>query len=187
MIPDRAGNVENWELDKLVVILLRQFKRLLDARQVNLTDDQMQAIGARVASGAVPDDLMRAICDALAAIIAESETVLAGWGLTFARSLATDMNAMPGWETTADFLDIANEKVNAEIRISAGAALMLLLGDRRYARYPLQAAAHDLAVQGWLDVDAMLGRRALLYASGVSADAKDWFDRVSAWVDAGAA
>lgn len=185
MIPDRAGNIENWELDKLVVILLRQFKRLLDARQVNLTESQMQSIGARVAAGAAPDDLMRAICDALDSIIAESEAVLDAWGLTFAQSLATDMNAMPGWETTADFLTIANEKVNAEIRICAGAALLLLLGDRRYTHYPLQAAAHDLKAQGWLDVDAMLGKRALLFASGVSADAQDWFDQVSAWVQAG--
>lgn len=185
MIPDRAGNIENWELDKLVVILLRQFKRLLDTRQVSLTDNQMQTIGAHVASGAAPDDLMRAICDALASIIAESEGVLDAWGLTFAQSLATDMNAMPGWETTADFLTIANEKVNAEIRICAGAALMLLLGDRRYAHYPLQAAAYDINAQGWLDVDAMLGKRALLFASGVSPDEKDWFDQVNAWVLAG--
>jgi hypothetical protein len=175
MRPDYAENVEHWELDRLIVILLRQFRRVLADHGVELQDSTIRAIGGNPTQA--PDDLKAA----LVAAIAESETVLAQWHLDFATSLKTDMDALE-WTTTADFLALANEKINAEVRISAGSSLLLLLGDRRHADYLLQAIDHDLNTQGRLDVDAMIARRALLHATNVDPNAADWLDQVRAWV-----
>jgi hypothetical protein len=182
MLPDRAGNAEHWEFDTLVLILLRQFKRLLADRDVVLSDTDMKGIGSAAAARSALDSTGLAARAALAEIVAESEEMLAGFGLTFAQSLATTMNDMPGWETTADFLQLANEKINAEVRISAGAALMVCLGDARYAHYLLQAVDHDLSEHNALDVDAVIARRALLFAAEVAADDPDWRDEIRAWV-----
>lgn len=181
MIPDRAGNVENWEMDRLVVILLRQFKRLLDQRGVELSNSDMERIGQAVSQRAAPDEQTRTAAAALLDVIAESEQALAAWDLTFAQSLRTDMNALGGWETTADFLQLANEKINAEVRISAGSALALLLGEARHASHLLTAIEHDLTTRGSLDVDAAIARRALLHAADVAASAPDWLAQVRAW------
>jgi hypothetical protein len=167
MIPDRSGNVAGWPFDALVVILLRQFRRLLAEHDAALTDAEMQAIGDAAAARALDHPRIPAINEALRAIIDESAAVLARWNLTFAASLAATIDEMPGWESTADFLTIANEKTNAEIRISAGSALLLALGDRYGAGYLIQAVEHDLRALGELDVDATIARRALHHASAV--------------------
>jgi hypothetical protein len=182
MIPDLAGNVENWDFDKLIAILIRQFARPLAAHNVEYSEAQIQEIAHNVATRVQPDDHIKPLRDALINIIQESEQVLGQWNLTFARSLQTPMTDMPGWETTADFLDIANEKVNAEVRISAGASLLTTLGDPRYAPYLLQAIDHDLAVSGALDVDAAIARRALLFAADVGSTDADWLAQLRQWV-----
>ncbi|MFW5748748.1 MAG: hypothetical protein ACOCYT_03960 [Chloroflexota bacterium] len=180
MIPDRAGNAEQWEVDILTVILLRQFKRLLAQRGVDLTDAQMQAHGAAVAAHQ-PDAV--SVCTALDDIVRESVDRLGEWDLTFARALAADMTDMNHlWETTAEFLDVANEKVNAEVRISAGSSLMVLLGDCRNAVYLIEAIEHDLGTYGSLDVDAVIARRALLHTARIDADDADWLRKVRDWI-----
>jgi hypothetical protein len=181
MIPDPAGNVETWEVHIMVTILLRQFKRLLAEQGVDLTDTRMREIGEEVAARNHPADADR-INAALAPLVGESEGVLAELGLTFAQSLATGMNDLSDrWETTADFLDLANEKGNAELRITAGASLMALLGDVRYVQHLLAAIAYDLETSGRLDVDAAIARRALLHSAGIDADDADWLARVREW------
>jgi len=183
MIPDRAGNVENWDFDKLLVILLRQFKRLLAERGVELTDAQMQQIGAAVAARQpITATEVEPLHKTMAAIIAESVEVLRGWSLTYVQALNTEMTDMPGWETTAEFLDIANHKVNAELRISAGASLLTALGDPRYAHFLLQTIQYDLDTYNRLDVDATLARRTLLFAAHIDEDAPDWLAQAQAWV-----
>lgn len=182
MIPDRASNAAGWDFDKLVTILLRQFKRLFQEKGVELSDKDMQQIGRQVAQRAPLDERVPAIRQALAELIEESVQVLAGWKLTFAQALDTTMTDIQGWETTADFLQIANEKINAEVRISAGATLLVALGDPRYAGYLIQAIEHDLAAyDGHLDVDATLARRALLFAARIDPDAADWLAQARAW------
>lgn len=183
MIPDRANNVSQWEFDKLVVILLRQFKRLLAERGAEMTDAEMRLIGQKAAAREALPEETEAARDALRRIVDESVQVLQGWNLDFATALKTTMTDIPGWESTADFLQIANEKGNAEIRISAGSALLSILGDASRARYCLQAVDHDLQTLDQLDVDAIIAKRALLYASRVDGDADDWRDQVAAWVE----
>ena len=187
MIRDYAGNVESWRIDELILILLRQFRWLLAERGVDLTDARLRKISQATAERQPLPAEVAAICDVLAALIVESEAVLAEWGLDFAQSLATTMNDIGGWETTADFLDVANHKVNAELRISAGAALMALLSDAQYAPYLLQAIDHDLETQGRLDVDATIARRALLFAAGIEPDDTDWLAKLRQWICADAA
>lgn len=184
MIPDRANNVKNWEFDKLVLILLRQFKRLLEERGVELTDAQMRKIAQDAADRRTLGEHVAAIRAALNTIITESVGVLTRWKLTFAQSLKTAMTDIPGWHSTADFLQIANEKTNAEMRITAGSALLTVLGDSRHAAYLLDAIDHDLNTHGELDVDAIIAQRALLHAADINPDADDWRTRAGAWVRA---
>lgn len=178
MLPDRAGNVQNWEFDKLVTILLRQFKRLLAERGVELSDKDMQEIGVEVAERRTNPARLQPINDALVDIIAESEGVLGAWKLTFAESLKTEMTDMTNWETTAEFLDVANEKINAEVRISAGSSLMLALGDRRNLAHVIQTIRHDLDTHGKLDVDAMLAKRTATFAYQILDDDPDWWQKL---------
>lgn len=182
MIPDRAENASHWEFDTLISILIRQFKRLLADQGVALNEDMIRQIGQDIAQHHPLNEQAIAIRDALPALIQDSVDVLAGWDLTFAQSLKTEMTDMPGWETTADFLDVANEKINAEVRISAGASLLTALGDRRYAGFLLQAIEHDLQTTGRLDVDAVIARRTLLYAAGIAEDDATWLEQARAWV-----
>jgi hypothetical protein len=184
---DYSGNVESWRIDELILILLRQFRWLLAERGIDLTDTRLREISQAAAERQPTPAEVPAICDVLAALIVESEAVLAEWGLDFAQSLATTMNDIGGWETTADFLDVANQKVNAELRISAGASLMALLGDARYAHYLLQAIDHDLKTEGRLDVDATIAKRALLFAAQVNPEDAGWLASLRQWVRENAA
>jgi hypothetical protein len=178
MIPDRAENAANWPIDKLTIILLRQFKRLLAERDVSLNDITLRAIGKDVAERRAPRPEAVAVREALPGIVDESMDLLAGWDLSFERSLATDMNDLAHlWQTTAEFLDLANEKINAEVRISAGSALMALLDDHTNVGILLTAIEHDLKAHGALDVDAVIAKRALLHAAQIDPAADDWLER----------
>jgi hypothetical protein len=129
---DRGPTLANAPIEDLLTILLRQFRRPLAAQGVTISDADAAQIAADLAAR-TPDMPQRsAIREALVAVIAESEAVLGKWGLSFETALNTTMDAMPGWETTAEFLEIASEKANAELRIAAGAALLLALGDARH-------------------------------------------------------
>lgn len=177
MFPDRPSPAESWPLEHLIATLLRQFKRPLAAQGVTLTDADAQAVARAVTTDA-PDERLAAVTPALAAVIAESETVLRQWGLTFRQSLQTGVDALPGWHSTADFLALAEAKTNAEIRIGAGAALLAALDDLRYAGYlfdQLEAAPDE--------VESILARRALLFRSGLQADAPDWLAQARAWAE----
>ena len=186
MRPDRATNIESWDIDALTLILFRQFKRLLADKGVNLTDSEMQAIANSVAKRHVSAEHVHMIISALDALIGESMTVLAGYGLSFAQSLATDMTDLTHlWNTTADFLSIANEKGNAEIRISAGSALMTLLGNYRHVDNLITAIEHDIHALGTLDVDAMICKRALLFVARIASPDPHWWDKARAWAVSG--
>lgn len=181
MIPDRAANAEQWDFDKLVVILLRQFKRLMAERGLDLTDAELQQVGQLAADYALDDPRIPQITAVLNQIVQESIDLLAGWDLSFAQSLRTDMTDLK-WETTADFLEIANEKVNAEIRISAGSALMVALGDYQNAKHLMEAIDYDLSTEGRLDVDAVIAKRALLHAARIELTEPDWLAKGRSWV-----
>lgn len=178
-----AENLLNAPFEDLLVILLRQFRRLLAERGVELTDAQINVLAQQIAAR-VPIDQSRieALQLALTDIITESEGLLRRWSPTFAHSLRTTMEDIPGWETTAEFLEIANEKTNAELRVSAGSALAAACGARAFAPYLLDVIAYDAGAN---DVDAVFARRALCFAAGINPTAPDWLERAQAWVEGG--
>jgi hypothetical protein len=178
---NRAQNVWTWTIEELTLILLRQFKRLMAERGADLTDADLKALAGRAEQRAINEGDAPVIA-ALREIVAESEAVLAGWGLTFEQSVATGMEQMPGWDTTADFLSLANDKINAELRISAGSALLALLGDSHYARYALAAAKHG--IRDPEDVDAVITLKALAFAAQIDEYAKDRLALIGQWIAA---
>jgi len=160
MLPNRTAAYENAPLDDLLAILLRQFKRPLKSHDVDLTDADAERLAKAITAGEGLDEQGIAVRDAFRALVAESEGVLGEWTLTFEQSLDTPMDAMPGWESTADFLEIANVKSNAELRISTGSILLLALGDDSrvgHVRF-LATRPPDVA-----DLDSILARRVLQF------------------------
>lgn len=133
--PQRKEAVATWPFEQLITVLLKQFKRLLDQHGIKLTEADVNTIAAQITARAVPDERIVAIREVLAALVGESETVLTRWGLTYEQALNTGMDAMPGWETTADFLELADQKMNAELRISAASALVSVMGDTSYIQH----------------------------------------------------
>ena len=176
---NRAQNVWIWSIEELTLILLRQFKRLLAERGADWTDADLKALAGRAGRRAVNEDDAPVIA-ALSKIVAESEALLSEWDLTFEQSIATGMEEMAGWDTTADFLSLANDKINAELRISAGSALLVLLGDTHFAGHALTAVKHGMRDPE--DVDAVITLRALAFAAQVDQDAQDRLRRISQWV-----
>lgn len=184
MRPDRATTIETWAINALTLILLRQFKRLLAEKHISLSDLHMQSLGDAVQARDVDLQATAPIRTALEGLIGESIGVLGKWGLGFAQSLQTDMSAMSHlWQSTADFLALANDKGNAEIRISAGSALHTLLGGKMYIQHLMTAIRHDLETHGALDVDAMLCKRAVLHCAHIPNDAPDWWERAQLWAN----
>lgn len=177
MRPDRAQVLNDAPLDDLMVVLLRQYKRLLQQHHIELTEAEIKGLAARIVARDITGDRVTAIRAALVRLIRESEQVLQRWNLTYAESLKTEMAEIPGWESTAEFLEIANEKGNAELRIASGAVLVTALGDTTYAPYLLQTLIHNPD-----DVDGVTARRVLLLVSGVDPAAPDWLDQVGAWL-----
>jgi hypothetical protein len=174
--PNRAKTFENAPLDELLTVLLRQLKRPLAAQGFQLTDTEADRIASAWAARQQPAERMT-LRIALLGVVKESEAVLAKMGLTFEQSLDASMNDVPGWETTAEFLDVANEKSNAELRILLSAALMLMAGDRQYAPALLHVAGGDYGDE------TAIARRALLFASGASPDEPNWLDHARAWLN----
>ena len=152
---ERENALQNAPFDELLTVLFKQFKRLLAAKGIVLSESDIEAIARQIAEHGAADERLLTVRAALVELVAESEGVLAQWNLTFQQSLATNMDALPGWETTAEFLDIANEKSNAEIRIAAGSALAAALDDLRYEPYLRHLAEGDY------DVDSIFARRVL--------------------------
>jgi hypothetical protein len=177
---NRAANVTSWEFRELLVILLRQFKRLLADQGVELTDAQIQELAQNAAQRQSLSELAHAVREGMIQIVEASLSILGGWNLTYAQSLKTTMNDLPGWETTADFLELANEKGNAELRISAGASLLAGLGDPRYAPLLLQTYQHG--ADDPEDVDAVIARRALSFAAGIAESTPDWLAQIRQWL-----
>jgi hypothetical protein len=174
--PGRANLAQTAPLDELLSIVLRQFKRPLAALGVELTSPDVQAIVTAIADRQPLSEKALAVRGGLVTLVEESLAVLAGWNLTLATALETDMDAMPGWESTAEFLEVANTKSNAEIRIAGGVSLVAALGDLRFADEMLYLATHDDG-----EIETVVARRVLLFLSGVDPDAPDWAAQVQAW------
>ena len=180
----RAQNVWGWTIEELTLILLRQFKTLLAEKEAPLSDTQMKALAERAHQRTINEgDAI--VTAALSRITAESTALLASWGLTFAQSLDTGMTDFMGWDTTADFLSLANEKINAELRICAGSALAVLLGDLMQVPTVMTTYSHGMTDPE--DVDAIMARRVLAFAASIDPRSRDFSASVELWAAAIAA
>lgn len=172
---DPIHTFDSAPFDELLSVLLRQLKRPLGTQGFKLTDSDAQRLAQERVRGQTPEGTVELLA-ALAGLVRESQTVLAGWGLTFQKSLAADLSSIGGWQTTAEFLDIANEKSNAELRITLGAALGLVFGgNKTYVPDLLFLARGDYGDE------SVIACRALSFAAGIEADAPDWLAQVRAW------
>lgn len=179
--PNPAGKLLEAPPEDLIVLLLKQFKRLLDEHGLRLTTPELEAIGQRASKSAQLSDQGQQAKQIIGKLVAESERVLASrFGFTFSESLTADMQAVGGWETTAEFIEVANVKNNAELRISAGSALRVFLGDLEGVPHLLTVLDHDA---GAMDVDAAFARRALCHAADISPTTPDWLNQVQLWWD----
>ena len=178
MLPtDRAHTFANAPMQDLLSVLLRQLKRPLGTQGFKLTNAEANRLATERVDGKIPQRSLELVA-ALEEIVRESEAVLAGFGLTFLTSLDADMNTIGGWETTAEFLELANEKGNAELRITLGAALdMAFVGDEQYAPYLLFLAGGDYGDE------TVIAQRVLAFTTGVPVGTADWLKRVRSWLD----
>lgn len=174
-----AEKLKNAPLADLVGLLLKQFQRLLSDRGLALTTAQIADIGEHVEKrqplSAEFADVVRHLGDMVTESVDELQT---RFGLSFAQSLHTQMDAIGGWETTGEFLELANHKSNAELRISAGSTLLVMLAEADYVPYLLAVIEAD---DGIMDVDAALAQRALCHLAGVTPHAEDWLAQIVLW------
>lgn len=161
MLPDRLAAYRNAPFAELMTVLLRQLRRPLAAHGLDLTDADCERIGGEIARCERMTESGEKLRAALNAVIDESAGVLGKWGLTFETSLKTGADTLPGWETTAEFLELASDKANAELRFSTGAALLSASGDPRYLP-TLQFLASGEAGE-YSDVEQVIAWRVLRF------------------------
>jgi hypothetical protein len=166
LIPARAQTFAAAPMQDILYVVLRQLRRPLASKGVEITEAAAQALAAARING---EALTRPeLIPALIAVVEESESVLGALGLGYLQSLDTDMNALGGWETTADFIDLAERKSNAELRITLAAGLALAYGDdRRYLPYLQHTAGGDYGDE------TSIAFRCLAFAAGVDPAAPD--------------
>jgi hypothetical protein len=178
MLPtNHAHTFANAPIQDLLSVLLRQLKRPLATQGFKLTDAEANRLATERVEGKIPQRSLELVA-ALEEIVRESEAVLADLGLTFQTSFDADLSTIGNWQTTAEFLDIANEKSNAELRITLGAALdMAFVGDDQYAPYLLFLAEGDHGDE------TVIAQRILSFTTGIKADQPDWLKQVRSWLD----
>ena len=157
--PQRQSAFATAPMNELIGVLLRQFKRPLVTFNVDLTPPMVTDIAEQVAQRQLLNDDALQVRNGLVQVLAESERWFTDHDLTFESSLQTKMGDMPGWETTADFIDLANEKSNAELRVAGASALVLALGDDRYIHYLLFLIENPQLD----DVSAIMAKRVLAF------------------------
>jgi hypothetical protein len=172
MMLNPSEELKKLPLAILLADLLKQVNKpsLLGARNIRLSKEEIDAIAAKVEAD-------KALCDALLDIVQESVTELKErFGFSYGESLKTqDMSVIGGWETTAEFLELANHKSNAELRISLGASLLAFFGDSRGAEHLFTLIEIDAGLN---DVDALIAKRALSHYAKVDLDSADWEAKV---------
>ncbi len=178
MPPSPAHALLEAPLHELIAVLYKQFNRLMAQAGIQLTTAEVQALAAAAADRQPLPASADLIRERLAGLIRESEQELrARFQMSFPQALAADMSQVGGWETTAEFLELANHKSNAELRISAASSLLLMLGDGRFAHHAYAVIDAD---EGLMDVDACFARRGLCHYAQVEPLAEDWLAQVQA-------
>lgn len=166
---------------QLTDVLLRQLQNpMKNDAQLDLSFDSIWAIAEAVDVREPLPAVAETVMAALKQVIATSRAWFAGRNLTFEQALLTDMKDMPGWESTADFLTLANYKSNHELRVATAAAALMMLGDRSEACVLLFLLKHPQRDE----VSAIMARRTLAIASSTEPQTKQptWLAQVTDWL-----
>jgi len=166
-------------LGEVIFILLQHFRAHLVGAGLTLGTDEARELAAAVATGRRHDKagpVLRTIAERVDGCLAALQS---RWQLDFAASLRADMAAIGPWRSTAEFLELANDKAVAETDIVLGSALLAAGGRRDYASYLLDALEFDA---GAFDIDGAISRRILLHISGVDGARTDWLAQARRWL-----
>lgn len=175
-----AEGLNRAPLGEVIFILLQHFRPSLSEAGLNLGTDEARALAGVIAAGethAKADALTRHISDL---VDGRLDALRARWRLDFAGALRAGMADIGPWRTTAEFLDLANDKAATETDIALGSALLVAAGHRDYAPYLLDVIEQD---GGACDIDAIIARRILLHISGGAGARDDWHPRLRRWLD----
>ncbi len=180
-MPDTAAAaLQRAPLGEIIFMLLQHFRACLADAGLTLGADEARELAGDFAAGrpqAKADPVTQAIAARVDGCL---DALQSRWRLDFAASLRADMADIGPWRTTAEFLELANDKVEAETDIVLGSALLAAAGRREYGRYLLDALAHDA---GAFDIDAIIARRVLLHISGVDGARQHGLARLRRWLD----
>lgn len=153
-----AAHLSTAPLAELISLLFQQFNKPFVEHNIDTSPDALHRLTeAAAAHQSLPE--METIRSVLHTIIRESEATLRDeFGFTFADSLGKTMNDVTGWTSTAEFIDKANTKSTAELRISTSSLLLAFLGDATFVPHLRTVLADDAEAE---DVDGVLALRAL--------------------------
>ncbi|MCE2473207.1 MAG: hypothetical protein J4G18_15215 [Anaerolineae bacterium] len=180
-MPDSpAEGLSRAPLSEVIFILLQHFRASIAEAGLNLGHDEARELAGAIAAGqwhAKADSATQRIAEIVDSRLAELQS---RWQIDFPTSLRADMTAIGPWRSTAEFLELANDKAEAETDIALGSALLAAAGRRDYAPYLLDALEFDA---GGFDIDGAIARRILLHISGVDGARADWLAQVRRWLD----
>jgi len=180
-VPDSpAEELIRASLGEIIFILLQHFHDALVEAGLSPGAGEARELAEAIAAGQrhiKTEAVLRTIADMVDAYLAGLQS---RWQINFAASLGADMAAIGPWRTTAEFLELANDKAEAETGIALGSALLVAAGRREYAPFLLDVLDNDA---GAFDIDATIARRILLHVSGVDGSRADWRAQLQRWLD----
>ncbi|MCY4072669.1 MAG: hypothetical protein OXG60_15350 [Chloroflexi bacterium] len=166
-------------LQEILHLLLRQLDGALTGRDPSLGTHPSRDLIAALEAGETPENV-KDLAAVLMALVEDNLKILRHrLSVDFAGSLAADITQLTGWESTADFLSIADEKAQAEQAIVIASALLLACGRSEYASYLIEVIEDDA---GALDVDAVIARRMLLHVGAIDSADADAPSQARAWL-----
>lgn len=180
-MPDTAAEgLNRAPLGEIIFILLQHFRVCLADAGLSLGADEARELAAMMAAGRPHAKAEAVTRDIAARVDGCLDALQSRWQLDFAASLRADMAAVGPWRTTAEFLELANAKAEAETDIALGSALLVSAGRLEYAPYLLDALEHDA---GAFDIDAVVARRILSHISGIDSADADGLPQLRRWLD----
>lgn len=168
-------------LGEIIWIALQHFRASLAEAGLILGAGETRELAGAIAEGTARAKGDCALRHIAAIVDGRLSRLRSRWRLDFAASLRADMAAIGPWRSTAEYLELANAKAEAEIDIALGSALLAAAGQRDYAPYLLDVLEQDAG--DCADIDAAIARRILLHISGVDGARADWLAQLRRWLD----
>ncbi len=173
---DRLGKAP---LSEIILVLLQYFHAPLAENDLTLGAEEARELAQALSSGR-----RRLRADALTQTIANLvddclTTLRVRWRMDFPTALRAELSDIGPWQSTAEFLELANDKAEAETQIALGAALLVATGRSEYTPYLINVIDHDA---GASDLEATVARRVLLHVSGIDGAQGDWLAQVKRWI-----